>query len=479
MPRRVTRRRRSSSLRAFCLVGSTGTVAGTEYVKTQSYIGKDFFSQWSFWTGPDPANGHVEYVDSPTAMMMGLANATADRIYLGAEMRMVMGSGGRRSVRIQSHTVYNAGLFVVRLDHVPTGCGTWPALWMYGEDATHVWPKWGEYDIIEGVHTIDHVITSLHTTPHCDQSAIVGRDLAIRWRQGQSGGPADSCSVVAPDQYHNQGCSQRGVDGSAGAGFNARGGGTYAAEWDPMSQYFRTWFWPAGAEPVDVAIGMPQPETWGVPYSFFSLEPQVCSPRHFANMRLVIDLTFCGDLGGPTLAQYCPDVAARMTCEDFVANHPEAMTEAYWSLRKLDVYQQRRTLYTPVALVPVQRNSPPEPQGSFLGTLGYILLFLILAMVMAVYALVWRKVNLQPGGVLGDFFGDRRRLRSPLDYDEGAVHGSEDLLSLLFNGGSWTSRIVPAAASAPPEEAPEVHPQAMQHAQFQKAVLVQPHKGFR
>jgi hypothetical protein len=44
---------------------------------------------------------------------------------------------------------YNGGLFVLKLDHVPTACGAWPAFWMFGDDAQHSWPRWGEYDILD------------------------------------------------------------------------------------------------------------------------------------------------------------------------------------------------------------------------------------------------------------------------------------------------------------------------------------------
>lgn len=44
---------------------------------------------------------------------------------------------------------YNGGLFVVTLENVPTACGAWPAFWMFGDDAQHSWPRWGEYDILD------------------------------------------------------------------------------------------------------------------------------------------------------------------------------------------------------------------------------------------------------------------------------------------------------------------------------------------
>merc|ERR1719284_374179 len=104
--------------------------------------------------------------------------------------------------------------------------------------------------------------------------------------------------------------------------FNKRGGGTYAGEWDPEAGHIRTWFWPAGTEPSDLKAKTPQPHTWGTPYSFFRLGA-VCPASHFKNMRLIFDLTLCGELGSPTFMANCPEFGASMTCEEFIDNHPE------------------------------------------------------------------------------------------------------------------------------------------------------------
>lgn len=40
------------------------------------------------------------------------------------------------------------GISVIDLEHMPSGCGTWPAFWSVGPN----WPSAGEIDIIEGVN---------------------------------------------------------------------------------------------------------------------------------------------------------------------------------------------------------------------------------------------------------------------------------------------------------------------------------------
>jgi len=331
---------------------STWATAGALYERVEAFMGQDFFEpfRWGFHTGDDPTHGTVDYVNYSTASIAGLVNATAERVYMGADTTTVItrsaaarrrGPRGRRSVRITSRKTYNSGLFVVRLDHMPTGCGVWPAFWMYGEDPQHIWPRWGEFDIIEGVHRANRTMTTLHTTAACNQRRVrSGNQFTGKWERGLDRN-ADNCDVHAKGQWGNQGCSQEGPDGSVGAPFNRAGGGTFAAEWDPEGGHFRTWFWSAlEGLPADLQSHAPNPDSWGRPYSFFELSDEHCSKDHFKNMRLVFDITFCGDLGVPTFAQGCPEVARRMTCEEWVDKHPEEFKEAYWSIRGLDVYRK-------------------------------------------------------------------------------------------------------------------------------------------
>ena len=169
---------------------------------------------------------------------------------------------------------------------------------MFGEDENNVWPEWGEFDIMEWIHDEESVSTTLHTKANCTQKHLYpGWHMKAKWNKGKwPSVDAHDCYVHADGQWTNQGCSQRGLDGSIGKGFNAVGGGTYAAEWDPIAGHMRVWIWHAGNEPQDVIKKEPNPELWGQPEFFFSLKDE-CHPSHFKNMKLVFDITFCGDLG--------------------------------------------------------------------------------------------------------------------------------------------------------------------------------------
>jgi len=336
------------------------------YTRVEAYQGHDFFTKWNFWTKPDPTKGYVDYVDEAVARQRGLIQSSPDNVVMAADATHQTGDGGRPSIRIESKTQYNRGLFIADIAHIPTGCGTWPAFWMYGEDSQHIWPRWGEYDIIEGTHQDSVSSTTLHTTDKCNQKGVdSGGDFDSTWNLGaQPGASADNCFVDAQDQWHNQGCSQKAPQDSMGAGFNLQGGGVYAAEWDPVAKHIRTWYWPAGSEPADVKAKRPEPHRWGTPFSFFSLRNKVCAPQHFKNMRLVFDLTFCGDLGNAVWNLRCPGL--KMTCDEFVAKHPQNMTEAYWSVRSLDVYD--RTGSASPATVPPATVPPPPSTSTVLPT---------------------------------------------------------------------------------------------------------------
>jgi len=328
---------------ALSLRPAAGT--GTDvYELKEMYSPQGFFSKWNFWTDADPSGGAVQYSSHEAALAAGMVKEEVDHAYFGAQMDGKMEPGaGRPSVRIQSKAAYNSGLFVVKINHAPTGCGTWPAFWLYGEDPEHPWPAWGEYDVAESMHGKKRAMTTLHTRGRCSQERVeAGRDFLSEWEKGTSSAGADNCDVKAPGQFENQGCSQKSPENSWGEPFNQGGGGTYAAEWDPDAGHIRTWFWPVGQEPADLVSRLPMPDTWGTPYSYFSIMPDTCDAEHFKNMRLVFTLNLCGDLGDPYFAEYCPVAARTMNCRALVEGHPEALAEAYWSIGGLDVYQKPR-----------------------------------------------------------------------------------------------------------------------------------------
>jgi len=130
------------------------------------------------------------YVDESTARSLNLSYASDDHFIIRGDHTTRLSAQqpkGRKSVRIQSKKAYsNTGtVMVVDIRHMPTACGTWPALWTCGENWPRTWlvsilayvrliftVDGGEIDLIEGVNNVSPNLVSLHTAPGCQQPAV-------------------------------------------------------------------------------------------------------------------------------------------------------------------------------------------------------------------------------------------------------------------------------------------------------------------
>lgn len=73
----------------------------------------------------DPTNGYVNYVSLAEATADGLWSTNGSSVYMGADYTHIGSGRGRDAIRIMSNNVYNHGLFILDLAHMPQGCGTW------------------------------------------------------------------------------------------------------------------------------------------------------------------------------------------------------------------------------------------------------------------------------------------------------------------------------------------------------------------
>ena len=127
--------------------------------------GEQFFDHFTFITEDDPTHGYVNFVDYPTALANGYINTSeSGDTYIGCDHERIATGRGRDSIRIETVRVFNSGLFILYLSHMPFGCGSWPAFWTVGPN----WPNSGEIDVIEGVNQQSYDVTTLHTGTHCD-----------------------------------------------------------------------------------------------------------------------------------------------------------------------------------------------------------------------------------------------------------------------------------------------------------------------
>mmetsp|Transcript_28729 Transcript_28729/g.60947 ORF Transcript_28729/g.60947 Transcript_28729/m.60947 type:complete len:762 (+) Transcript_28729:27-2312(+) len=276
--------------------------------------------------------------------------------------------GPRDSLRLEGRRRFNRGLFIIDLRHMPAGCGTWPAFWLTDEAN---WPVNGEIDIVEGVNYQDTAKTALHSTRECmmddvpEGSKTGSWDTAVGIPNRKTGIPdmtfryAQNCFVYDPHQWINQGCVATDLKSegrSLGMPLNDNGGGVYALEWDPVNRHIRSWvFSPHGRVPRNLREALrtatekdegkrvaPDTTQWGLPYGHFPIgDGTNCPSSHFRNMRLVINLAFCGSVSGNRYFMDCPEKFKKFkTCNEYVKSEPEELKEAYWKIRGVYVYER-------------------------------------------------------------------------------------------------------------------------------------------
>jgi len=299
------------------------------YSLTSYWHGSSFFDNFSFFTQDDPTHGYVNYVSRSQASSDGLIYTSNGAVIIAADSTHVASGRGRNSVRISSNLSWNSGLFVLDLNHMPAGCGTWPAWWLCGPN----WPNNGEIDIIEGVNVNTADTTTLHTSQGCDQTEVNSNSFKGTWGTGSNGRPATNCWVDAPNQFSNQGCGIVSPAGNYGSAVNSMGGGVYALLLNGTRILF--YFWTHSQVPADLRNNNPDPNGWGEPYGFFIVGNSNCPASHFQSLQIIINLTFCGDWAGNVFQSDCP---GKGSCNAFVQNNPSNFAQSYWSINFLKVF---------------------------------------------------------------------------------------------------------------------------------------------
>ena len=152
------------------------------------------------------------YVDQVGSEQLNLTYATSSSATIRVDLSNIDASqGGRKSVRIESKSQYNEGLFIFDILHTPYGCGTWPALWL--TDPSN-WPTNGEIDVVEAVNqaTSGNQVT-LHTTKDCTMNV----------KRKESGKVLTTNCLNSTDD--NAGCGVLGAQNTYGQALNENGGG--------------------------------------------------------------------------------------------------------------------------------------------------------------------------------------------------------------------------------------------------------------
>lgn len=269
-------------LKLALLLAAGRLAAADSYTLKTSYDSTNFFDKFTFFDQADPTNGFVEYLSSSAAQSAKLAEAKDGGIYLGADHTTQNPANGRASVRVSSSETYTRMLLVADIAHMPEGCGTWPALWTYGNN----WPHEGEIDILEGVNSQAANEITLHTSQGCTMNQ--GNQLAST-KLASSG----DCGAG----NGNTGCPQKTVSqNNYGAGFNAAGGGFYVMQWTDAD--INVWFLPRNSSATNNLTTKStsiDTSAFGTPLAQFSGGSGCDINSHFQNHQITFDTTFCGD----------------------------------------------------------------------------------------------------------------------------------------------------------------------------------------
>lgn len=326
----------------------------TSYVLQDTYDASNFFDAFRFWNTSDPTHGFVSYKTREQATSAGLIRTTGTgaekQVYIGVDTQNKYptnsnsSTGGRPSVRLESRALYNRMLMVADIEHMPTGCGAWPALWTYGNVT---WPDQGEIDILEGVNSQTTDWMTLHTTPGCSMRST-GRADFFKTNNCNANEGKDGCPQKLPDAGTPGFNASGGLRSpNYGPDFNRIRGGAYIMEW--TSEDVNIWFMPrdesllfrsftSGAEIVDtLSLGTPM----GGFSSHGGANGTTCDiDKHFYDHVITIDTTFCGDWAGNATIWESDALCSRTasTCEAFVAGNPKAFEDAYWLFNSINVY---------------------------------------------------------------------------------------------------------------------------------------------
>lgn len=321
---------RSSSLLGLGALLASRVAA--DYSLVDTYDRSNFFNSFDFFSGGDPTHGFVKYAAAQQANSAGLAGYSENMVYLGVDHQTQDPAlPGRGSVRLSSKKTYTKGLFVADIQHMPVGCGVWPAFWTFGPN----WPSSGEIDILEGVNSQTTNAVTLHTSEGCSMSNSGGLSTT-KFSDNNS-----DCGAGGG----NMGCSQQTVDTSNfGSGFNAQNGGIYAMEW--TSDSISVWLFARNSAQAQALTNAsngtaPDPKSFGTPMATFN--GGGCDiDNHFKDHQIVFNIALCGDWAGQQQVWQSDATCGKLanTCQDYVSQNAGAFTDAYFLINSLKVYQQ-------------------------------------------------------------------------------------------------------------------------------------------
>ncbi|PWN38464.1 uncharacterized protein FA14DRAFT_153783 [Meira miltonrushii] len=300
--------------------------------------------------------------EAPFALQIGVDNSTSNPPF-------------RNSVKLQSNYLYGDGLYVLDLNHYPSGCGVWPAFWTMTANASSS----QEIDIIQSVNDLrEGPIIALHTDQQCQAGWIPGSMTGTFGEQmncRQQNVNVSGCVgyyeslIHEPANIHggtSEISARRSLSKKAqqGSTFGQTGRTVIVMQRDIQnSNGISAWAFNETGVPVNLNYTLSlagngngqtnkslaiSTDNWPSPNVLFSLPQSSCKEqweRHF----LVINIGLCGGWANTTYTS--SGCAAQFdTCADQVASQVASFDNAFFSINSITVFASNNFNLNPVLL---------------------------------------------------------------------------------------------------------------------------------
>jgi len=253
--------------------------------------GHAFFDDWDYldW---DFNHGAAQYLRREQAMAEGVTAAHDTHAILRVGERGLPYK--RKTAKVRTRKAWKYFLAAVRFEHVPFGCGLWPAFWMSGIYGP--WPNNGELDILEYVNDMTSQ-TSLHTGVR-NKCKLDGAKLTM-----------PNCTAFYDLNRMNYDCTTN-YPTNLGCAAN-RWPVPSPAEWNvnPVTfaierteRFVKIFRIPNHELPKNLLENNPQPDTWDkwiVGYYPLAASWECPNPADVMSpQQLILNINMCGDWAG-------------------------------------------------------------------------------------------------------------------------------------------------------------------------------------
>uniref|UniRef100_A0A7S1WF61 GH16 domain-containing protein n=1 Tax=Alexandrium catenella TaxID=2925 RepID=A0A7S1WF61_ALECA len=297
---------------------------GFKYQEVWRAQGYTFFDSFNYLLN-DANAGAAQYLTKEDATEKQVTVAYDNHAIIRAGPKA--GQMKRASAKLETKTKWTYFFMAAKFNHVPWGCGVWPAFWTHSPEAA--WPNGGELDILEYSNEI-----ASRSSFHCGLTNKCKLDAGLMHKPG--------CPKYIDAEFNFTGDFQcvthyPAMIGCAPNRLPLRSGEELsmkpfisAVEWTP--NYVKLFHIPASEAPSDLEAGEPQPDNydrWVTSYFPFAASEQK-RPGSCPNpgqvmkaQQLVLSLGFCGDWASKVwLNSTCANTQGPRLPEECVAVDP-------------------------------------------------------------------------------------------------------------------------------------------------------------